>query len=499
MLHTFVWFFVITSLELASWLTVFHPLWNSMAAAVATLSMLALAYASPSYALPLLVAEYVVGSKGGLLRLAADAQGNGGASLRVLWFAAFFAGWLLHAIERRSRRDFVDLAVLIWREWKLYVALAALLAFAFARGWANGHPFLLADANAWGVLLLLIPMADLASRHRGKLVERVTPAVIAALAWITMETSLLFVFFSHGFTGPDNGIYLWIRRTGVGEITRMLEGQSAFRIFFQSHIFSLFAAVLGFAMTADKRLPFFRGYLWSFFGVVCVLISFSRSIWIGLVAGGLLVSGFVVRTHVRDAWQWFSRIAAAALTAAACVFLLYRLPLPGSSSSGSLADSVISRADTGENAAASRWNLLPVLWEKIRQHPFAGHGFGATLTYQSRDPRAVQAGGRTYTTYMFEWGWLDLWMKMGVFILPLFALILARIGSRAWHADAPDWQRLFLPVSLAVLAVVHFFTPYLNHPLGLMFLMLAEGWIVARAGMTRRPSADVLPVGRVQA
>ncbi len=497
MMRVLRWFVLIAALEAISWLTVFHPMLNSASAAVAALLVLALAYVAPASALSLLVMEFVIGSKGGLLRLMADAQGNGGVSLRVLWFTAFFVGWMFHVMEERSREDFLDLTRFFWREWKLYFALAALLLFAFVRGRANGHPFVLADANAWGALLLLIPIVDLARAHGGRFFSRVSAPLLAGLAWLFFETFFLFYFFSHGFPDASRDVYLWIRRTGVGEVTRILPGQDAFRIFFQSHLYALFAVFGGLALLADRERPLRRGLLPASLGLAVILISFSRSLWIGLATGFFVFFGWMLAKRKQEIARWLFRWLIAAAAAVALVFVLLRLPFPRVEP-GALSDLMIARADAGEAAVGSRWNLLPVLWKEIKKHPLAGNGFGATATYQSKDPRVVRETGGSYTTYAFEWGWLDLWMKMGVLIIPLFALIFTRLGRIVWRSDLPDWQRLSAICSLVALVIVHFFTPYVNHPLGLLFLMLMECWIVARAGMQNRPLPDALPVAHVR-
>ena len=54
-----------------------------------------------------------------------------------------------------------------------------------------------------------------------------------------------------------------------------------------------------------------------------------------------------------------------------------------------------------------------------------GRGFGATVTYQTRDPRILADNGSgEYTTYAFEWGWLDIWLKLGIFGLAAYFLLI---------------------------------------------------------------------------
>ncbi len=137
-----------------------------------------------------------------------------------------------------------------------------------------------------------------------------------------------------------------------------------------------------------------------------------------------------------------------------------------------------ARADVSESAVLSRWQLLPVLWNKIKEHPILGSGFGATVTYQSFDPRVVSTTGGQYTTYAFEWGWLDHWIKFGIVGIPLMLFLLWSIGRRVWKSNQPVWIRVSAIASIISLGAIHIFTPYLNHPLGIFALILAESLTV---------------------
>jgi hypothetical protein len=74
---------------------------------------------------------------------------------------------------------------------------------------------------------------------------------------------------------------------------------------------------------------------------------------------------------------------------------------------------------------------------------------------------------------------LDFWLKLGVLGIPLMLWILGWLGWRIWRLDEPRWLRVGAVSSLMALAVLHFFTPYLNHPLGFAFILIGEGLITA--------------------
>jgi hypothetical protein len=87
--------------------------------------------------------------------------------------------------------------------------------------------------------------------------------------------------------------------------------------------------------------------------------------------------------------------------------------------------------------------------------------------------------GGLYTTYAFEWGWLEHWIKFGILGVPLMLWIVVGLAVRLWKQETmPFWLRVGSVSSLVGLMVVHAFTPYLNHPLGFLFLFVGEGILI---------------------
>lgn len=470
------WAGVIMLLEILSALTVFDPIANSVAACAVGLLAFGLSLRVPSSGLALIALELVIGSKGRLLVYGADEVNNGGVPLRMILFAAFVLGWGVRALVERR-----------WKDWRPllrarygYVVLAFVLASAFLNGWRLDNPFLFVDANAWVFLLLLVPALDIARRDSEAARQSILLAVFAALSWLVFETGVLFYIFSHDVGAWRDAVYLWVRRSGVGEITRLIEGYSTSRVFLQSHVYAVLGLVGLFAFAKDVRkgsvhLPRI-GYAAL---ASTAIISLSRSLWIGAVVGGLVAAVFLLRRK---------RLLASVKTAfVGClagflvVMALMYFPFP-SSRPISLVQLFTARADVSEAAALSRWQMLRPLFEKIRQSPLIGHGFGATVTYTSSDPRIVQKTGGTYTTYAFEWGWLDFWIKFGLVGIVAVLLILFDLGRRLARTGGPSAEAWI--AVLAALAATHVFTPYLNHPLGLSVLILAEAWLVERERVT---------------
>lgn len=476
---TRVAFLFILLVELLSALVVFFPGINGVVAVLLALGCLVLTCIRPEWGMTILATELVIGSKGGLFRLGADSQNNGGIAIRILLFSACILGWLVWSIRHKT-----------WKEWPLFLrgrviygGLTVLLLGAFLHGLLAENLFVFADANSWGMWLLLVPMLDVIAHRKEELKKILYPTIQAALLWLPIKTLLLFYFFSHAFPPSFlDAVYLWIRRTGVGEITRA--SGTAYRVFFQSHIYAV-GVVLA-LWCKQIVVPKLTRNEWALLvlSLAEVLVSLSRSLWLGLAAGTLVLFFWFCFLH-RTAWK---RVLMTGICSTALAILLATglLMTPFPRGDGSLLSLVRTRIDAGEDAATSRWQLLPILWSGIKKAPIFGSGFGATLTYQSHDPRIVRATGGMYTTYAFEWGWFDFWYKLGIIGILIIGMLLFRLGRRVWRIDRQSWMTWAIISGLVALITVHFFTPYLNHPLGFGLLLVVEGCIFSEEYRSQR-------------
>ncbi len=433
----------------------------------------------PSLALTWMFFELIIGSKGRWLALGADAVNDGGVSVRILSFAAFFLGWSVWLLRTRSPLSLRRKNFLIF-----LIPLVLVLAWGFLRGAFLHQPFLLADANAWGYLALLLPLA----LARTDSCEKDT-SPLAGVAFITLFTLALWFVFSHTFSAIFlEVLYRWIRQSGLGEITRA--GDGIYRIFFASQIFLVVAWLFMATRSLRDHLPLgWRTWCaWSALGAA-LLASFSRSFWMGLVGSAGFLACLVWRS---ERWSWTAglRITRRLLGSVigAFVMLIVLVFVPIFRGAGGFDEALASRFRGGEAAVSSRWALLPVMKEGILRHPMLGSGFGATLTYRTNDPRIVEKTGGLYTTYAFEWGWLDLWYKLGIFGVLAVVWTLGMLAYRARFLQ--EEERFAVWSALLALAIIHVFTPYLNHPLGLGILMFLAIKTVPRNIGTR----EALPV-----
>ncbi|MFH1078617.1 MAG: O-antigen ligase family protein, partial [Patescibacteria group bacterium] len=489
------WMPAIVALELASAATVFWPVPRTVATVIAGLIMLIVAWRRPSIGLAALLLELAIGSKGALLKIPNGWEVDGGTSLRIVLVAAFLVGWAVNAILYwRTRRT--ELVTTIRREIRgrwAWIALVALTAWAVVRGISLKNGAVFSDANAWGFLALLLPVIDIASRDGTRLVRHAGSALIAGLLWLPAKTLALLYVWSHGIASLSKPMYLWARRSGVAEVT--LVTGNLFRVFIQSQVFAIAGLLASVArvVTGPKDRTRALTFLVAIMASVSLLISLSRSFWIGLFAGCLTLAALALsgRGALRRLGSLLGFGVAAAVCALGLIAAVVAFPYPYVDV-GSLKTLFSSRGGVTDAAAESRWNLLPVLGDKILEAPILGSGFGATVTYASKDPRVLaDHPDGMYTTYAYEWGWLDHWIKFGVLGIPLMLWLLLSILQRLWKTDGAWWLRAGFVSSLVALSILHVFTPYLNHPLGFGFLLAAEGWITARR--TSRPTSASSP------
>lgn len=429
------------------------------------------------YGVLILLAELVIGSKGYLF---AVSIAGFPISIRIALFLIVFAAYIIWIIRDR-KIDFFH-----WPLWKAYAAVIAIIALGAFIGYMRGNTLgnIFFDANGYLYLGLIGP-ATQAIKSRTDVLQIYGVFIAAAIAIIIKTLILLFIFSkSNLWPFSASGIYRWIRDSGVGEITKRPSG--FYRIFFQSHIYTVFLFFfIGTWFALHQKIKPYKAYVLFALSFLTVFLVYSRSFWVGSVA--TLMIAFV--------WLWLGEktpfkkvvmIGGILVLTFACNYIvalgIINFPIPGTGRVG--AGALLTERTTNianEDAASSRISLLKPLWHAGIQHPILGSGLGTTVTYISSDPRVLEThpDGK-YTTFAFEWGYLDVLLKFGVLGLAAYAflfVLLFRYAYRRIRATANEPQSakhietLGLILTLLALLGTHFFTPYLNHPLGI-------GWVV---------------------
>jgi len=454
---------VMAGLEIWSFLGSLWPAANTAGFVFVGLVTLTLSFKNPRYGLAVAAGELLIGSFG---RLFAYDAGGVNLSVRMLIWLIIMAVWLAATARRLIKGE--PLAEILRLPYGPYLyTLVGLVILGLVIGYGRGHSLanIFFDFNNWLYLTLCLPLADAFRTRKDR--DWLKPVIAAGLVWLAVKTLLLLYIFSHNIFGLT--FYHWVRDTGVGEVTTMASG--FVRIFLQSQIFTLAGVLLAlFYLTRVNGRE--RLWLWMLTsgGLAVILISMSRSLWLGLTVGIMVAAGNAFKKSWRNGLRWLGWGALAAIMAAAFLTAIVKFPWPAPGASGQSWDILNERSQLNEAAAASRWNLLPKLWQAVAREPLWGQGFGATVIYESNDPRARErATNGVYETYAFEWGWLDLWLKIGLAgVLTYLALIFILIRN------AIKTGRAETAAALLGLIAVNFFTPYLNHPLGLGLLM----WVI---------------------
>jgi hypothetical protein len=451
------------------------------------------------YGVWIILLELFIGSQGYLLHIDI---GSIKISLRIalwlivlsVWLKYFIFSWLGKHSQQKSiflSYKFLTLAntgyfLLLF----FFIAVGDLIGYLHGNDWQN----IFFDANSWLYFLLIFPFFEVffnpffAGENPFMPIWRL---LAVGTTWICLKTFLLFFFFTHAF--PDSSIfhwlithelYQWTRDTLIGEITLMSSG--FIRIFIQSQIYVLIAFFIGlFAVNnywADikkSRRAIILLLITGTFMIGTLIISFSRSFWIGAAVGLILYFWVLLRNR---GWQRMLHVSllliASLILGIGLIFGVARFPIPKPSVDFDIAQALTDRAGKTSNEAAisSRYSLLPLLWKEITNSPVLGEGFGTTITYNASDPRILAQNSQgTYTTYAFEWGWLDIWLKIGFLGLLAYLLLFGKIIKDAIKKDT--WLAWGLGSGLLIIAAVSFFSPYTNHPLGIGYLLLAAAAI----------------------
>ncbi len=516
-------FLFIIFAELLSLFGYLLPDFNKAAFFVIVSLTLILSLYKLEYGIWIILAELFIGSKGYLFFF----EYNGLiVSIRIALWLIVMAVWLGKAIVGfkngakggpiaiKAVRPLHGLEFFKSSYFSYFFILFIFILWGVVNGVLNNNEFsnIFFDFNGWLYFALVFPVygvfadnnaADASGRdaeaERRQSVRSALQIFTAAIVWLSAKTFFLLFIFSHNMDSVVSEVYRWTRVSGLGEITQMQGG--FYRVFFQSHIFVL-AGFFIFLIIAVNQITNYKlqitnkskiqnPKIFTFRFLLlpllfsAILITFSRSFWVGL-AFGLFFCFFILLFYYGIGWKKLLKIlvvlAACGVAGIALIAAIVKFPYPSPTGGFSTSELLSERASKikGEAAVSSRWALLPKLWDKIKEAPITGQGFGATITYQSSDPRVLETSPTgEYTTYAFEWGWLDIWLKLGLFGMLAYSVLIGKIISdfrfKILDLRLPE-QRITLgaTVGLAVIAVVSIFSPYMNHPLGIGYLILVS-------------------------
>lgn len=494
--------------EIFSFCAFLHPTFNKACFMAILILALILSLEKLEYGIYIILAELFIGSFGYLFFYEI---GGTSISIRIGLFLIIMSVWITKfLINKKERKEFLD-KLKANRFLKYYFLLFLFLVWGGIWGIIkkNGISNVFFDANSYLYFALIFPFLYVIKEKEH--LKAILEIFIASMIILSFKTLFLLFVFSHKMYYVMEFLYKWTRDFRLGEITLWQGG--FYRIFFQSHIYvliGLFFIILWMALESQKRhsetaiqggrrIPSFfslnHGILHPASGaqydavtfllfilfLSVILLGMSRSFWVGGFFAVIVMYAIFIfklkytwKNLVKLTLQLFLGI----ILSIALIFLVVKFPYPKESADFS-ASLLSERASSisGEAGASSRWSLLPVLAHAITNHPIIGSGFGSAITYKSGDPRVLaESPTGEYTTYAFEWGYLDIIFKIGIAGMLAYLLLIWKILKDGWDIISKTYNANILGWMLGIIVILatSIFSPYMNHPLGIGYIMLSS-------------------------
>ncbi|HPT08195.1 MAG TPA: hypothetical protein PLE28_00665 [bacterium] len=473
---------IIFLVEATSFLSYYYPNLNIIIFFILALSAIVLSIYKLEWGLYMVTAELFFDSMGYIFF-----WDNGGIkiSIRIIlwliimsvWLAKFLLTWFKEKsglIKKYLNIPFLKSFSLL----SFFVILAVIFGII-----KNGFSDAFFDFNAWLFFTLIFPVWHIMAVNKDDQIKNfwsnIVNIFLAAIIFLVFKSLLVLFLFSHNIPGVIYDFYYWTRTYSLGEITNM--GDGFYRVFFQSQIFIVLAFILFSIQIIKTKSRKEKIYLLIFLSFLAsaLILSFSRSFWVGAVCSILFLGLIIlIKFGFKTTIKYISTILLSLIIGFLIMFVSIKFPWPNSQAQFNL-NSLSSRANiiSNESAISSRWALLKIIKGDLKNNFLIGRGFGARLEYQSSDPRVLeQSADGLYSTYAFEWGWFDIWLKLGLLGVLAYIYLLITILKEAWFNFKNNKNLLSLGILSAIICLIaiNFFTPYLNHPLGIGFLLLSS-------------------------
>ncbi|MDD4606797.1 MAG: O-antigen ligase family protein [Patescibacteria group bacterium] len=474
-------FLFLLFLEITSFVGYLNPEVNVLVFSLILFFTLILSWQKLEYGIYIILAELFIGSKGYLFFLPV---GEKMISLRIALFVIMMLVWGLKLIivwfKKHSWPDnFFEIRKSKFFKYYLILALCLIWGVVWGLIRKNSLSNLFFDFNGWLYFILVIPFFDIIKTEQH--IQNIFKILSASLLIVCFKTVFLFWVFTHNLVCWMQPLYRWMSDNYIGEISLM--SYDFYRVFIQSQIFVLVGffvfLVVSLRFLFKQNNGWFKNknlaYVLTVLSSLTLLISFSRSFWVGLLAGIILLLILSKKAWPQIKISLVKIVLVLILIAVSSAVLalgLANLPKP-SGEVVSLTSLVEKRLTQNEVAGMSRLNLIQPLLKAIAKHPVIGSGFGQTVTYQSLDPRNLKDNSEGwYTTFAFEWGYFDIWLKIGLVGLMVYLFLIWQIIKSGWQNRSI--LNISLILGLVAVLVTSFFSPYLNHPLGIGYLILCS-------------------------
>lgn len=445
------WLVVFLALEISSYLVWLEPELGWIFLLVIALAVVSLLYRRSDFFLYIPLAEIFWGSLGHSIDYHF-------ISLRLLIFVLVLSIFVIRYFKKLSSLKIFEDKRLFYNYLILLVIIFLTALWGYFRQGNLANVFY--DGNAY-LYILYLPIWY--QFYDNSYLGHIFSILKSATLLIAVKTLLLLNVFSQNYNFLNlDYIYKWVRDTRTGEITPFKD--SFFRIFMQSQ-FYLIVAWFYFFFNKIKNNFWFLAFV-----SAAIYVSLSRSFWLGTFIALILVLINIFVRQKKISINIFKKFFLLGLASVLLVQIFYNIP-----QYKNVNIFTQRSADSSEAALSSRSQLWQPMWQTIGQSPATGHGFGKEITFRSSDPRIKNDSNPEgwHSTYAFEWGWMDQLVKGGFLLVITFVAWIALLYNRMYSnlAKEPFLAWSFIAI-LSSLVIIHIFSPYINHPLGLSVIML---------------------------
>lgn len=261
--------------------------------------------------------------------------------------------------------------------------------------------------------------------------------------------------YGYALTGVDQAIEVetFLREGNLGFFNVFVDGRP-YRLFLSSFLLVPIMVCFGLQRIIvhwrAARMTDLKGLAFVVVGLGTLLISQTRSLWLGLIVGVLVI---LLAGYRRISPRIVLGIGLMAVFCASA--LLYFVP------------SLLRLTDVDGNVNM-RLEQAVILFNLFTQQPWLGWGFGSVVDLSLITPRP--------RSFSHEMDLIDLLRKVGLIGASLYGMayvLMLRIALQLYQID-PDAQEvtLFL-MTLGVVFSVGFFNPYVTASIGIGAVLLA--------------------------
>jgi hypothetical protein len=261
--------------------------------------------------------------------------------------------------------------------------------------------------------------------------------------------------YGYALTGVDQaiGVETFLREGNLGFFNVFVDGRP-YRLFLSSFLLVPIMVCFGLQRIIvhwrAARMTDLKGLAFVVVGLGTLLISQTRSLWLGLIVGVLVI---LLAGYRRMSPRIVLGIGLMAVFCASA--LLYFVP------------SLLRLTDVDGNVNM-RLEQAVILFNLFTQQPWLGWGFGSVVDLSLITPRP--------RSFSHEMDLIDLLRKVGLIGASLYGMayvLMLRVAFQLYQID-PDAQEvtLFL-MAFGVVFSVGFFNPYVTASIGIGALLLA--------------------------